>query len=215
MAIIKEVTDEGTVGFQKRLDPAAAQMLIDAQQTKQYKFPERSTIRELTANGIDAVYEKNTAIKILTGKISKDEVYKTRHDSAYADSNFFPGYFDLKYLDPKDEVTIRMIRGYEHDQLIIRDTGVGVGNVPHPVTGKSRLEGILEIGYSTKRNTDNELGSFGIGGKSALSMGVDSYMFTSRHNGKLNQFRVYNFHFNCLIGKLREGAVKDYLYPKS
>src|SRR5699024_8159496 len=56
---------------------------------------------------------------------------------------------------------------------------------------------------------------FGIGGKSALSMGVDSYMFTSRHNGKLNEFRGYNFHFNCLIGKLREGAVKDYLYRKS
>lgn len=166
MAIVESVKHQGSAGIRKRIDPVAMQMLIDGQQSKQYKEPEKSAVREVFSNAVDAISEKNKALKILSGEATPEDFYIHSDNEVSKDSNFFIGYYDEKYLDKEDN-TVKITHQYKgtgRDILIIQDKGVGIGFEKHPDTGKTRLEGVLEIGYSTKRNTDTELGKWGIDG---------------------------------------------------
>lgn len=166
MAVVKAVEEQGSAGVRKRIDPAAMMMLIDGQQSKQYKEPEKSAVRETVSNAIDAISEKKKAISILNGESKPEDYYVRRTEAVLKDSNFFIGYYDLKYLNPKDDTVLitHKHNSTGKDILKIRDSGVGIGYCKHPDTGKTRLEGVLEIGYSTKRNTNTELGKWGING---------------------------------------------------
>lgn len=166
MAVVEIKKEQGTDGVRKRIDPVAMMMLIDGQQSKQYKEPENSAVREVVSNCIDAISEKNKALKILRGEAKPSDFYVRRSDELAKDSNFFIDYYSLEHLDEGNDI-VRVSHKYNStgmDILSFTDYGVGIGFVKHPDTGKTRLEGVLEIGYSTKRNTNTELGKWGIDG---------------------------------------------------
>ena len=68
--------------------------------------------------------------------------------------------------------------------------------------GASRLEGYLELGFSTKRNTAKRTSkAFGLGAKVPLSTGVDFYTVETAHNGKLFKMNCFAYKTDFLIGK--------------
>src|SRR5690606_1719523 len=129
---------------------------------------------ELVSNGIDSINEKETARKILSGESEESEYYyvpgtNPAMDAAieantgeYEDSRFDADYYDLKWLDlTSNRVLIKYLESdnTQRDRVQIIDYGVGLS--------PRRLEGILELGYSTKRLAKSPLGKFGLGAKVA------------------------------------------------
>ena len=134
-------------GMAKEIDDGAISMLYDNLQRSQYQYPMKSTVRELVSNGIDSNNEKNIALSILSGKAKVEDHYyvagNTGMDEAinnnvgvYKDSKFTPDYYNASWLNTEDN-SVQVIyqeRGpLERDQLIIKDSGVGLGD--------KRLEG--------------------------------------------------------------------------
>lgn len=197
---IKTIDQEirsNTAGVAKRINKGAERMVFDILQSTQYSNPIPSTIRELVTNACDSQREKEIAIEILTGVKTEEDYFIRRDGEQYSDSNFNRDYYDLKYLNTDiDTVTINYKRnegvGY-CDVLEIIDHGVGIG-------GK-RLEGILELGYSTKRNTSQNFGAFGLGAKVALSTGVEFYTIETVHNGKKFKCNCYPYKTDFMIPK--------------
>ena len=137
------------------------------------------------------------AIEILTGVKQASDYYITRDGEQYSDSNFDPSYYDLANLN---QINNHIEVVYQHNQgvgycdiLSIKDYGVGIG--------AKRLEGILELGYSTKRNTSQNFGAFGLGAKVALSTGVDFYTIETVYNGKRFKANCFNYKTDFIIPK--------------
>lgn len=200
-----------SAGIVKTIDENALTLILDNVQINQYTLPEQSTARELTANAIDGQREKERALEILTGKAKVEDYYIKRDDKKYDDSNFDASYYDLKYLDTKhNRVQLKYIVGKEGvgwcDKFIVKDYGVGLG-------GK-RLEGYLaKIGYSTKRNTINQMGGFGVGSRVALSLRNDYYTTETVYNGMRFKFNIYSYKVDSLIGKFNSqtGLVNNFV----
>ena len=184
-------------GISKKINKGAEKMVFDILQATQYSTPIPSTVRELVSNACDSQREKEIALEILSGEKEVSDYYIERDGDQYKDSNFDPSYYDINSLDEENNDVI--INYHENDgvgycdKFEVIDYGVGIG-------GK-RLEGILELGYSTKRNTSENFGAFGLGAKVALSTGVDFYTIETVHNGK-------KFMCNCYPYKT------DFLTPK-
>lgn len=208
MAINTEELEE-IQGFKKEIDMGAISSILDNLQVSQYQHPQKSAIRELVSNGLDSVREKNTAISILTGKSKVEDHYITRDDPMNRDSNFDPKYYDLKWLWTDSSQNFRVGNHgmrpntiyvtYEDggegqkDKVIIEDFGVGLGY--------GRLEGYFKLAYSTKRNTAEALGKFGIGAKAGLST-APFYTMRSRHNGREYVFNIYPHDIVPIIPKM-------------
>lgn len=184
-------------GVAKRINKGAEKLVFDILQSTQYSTPIPSTVRELVTNACDAQREKEIAIEILTGVKQASDYYITRDGEQYSDSNFDPSYYSISNLDiVRNHVQIT----YQHndgigycDKLIIKDYGVGIG--------AKRLEGILELGYSTKRNTSQNFGAFGLGAKVGLSTGVDFYTIETVYNGKRFKANCFNYKTDFIIPK--------------
>jgi hypothetical protein len=184
-------------GVAKRINKGAEKLVFDILQSTQYSTPIPSTVRELVTNACDAQREKEIAIEILTGVKQASDYYITRDGEQYSDSNFDPSYYSISNLDiVRNHIEIT----YEHkdgigycDRLSIKDFGVGIG--------AKRLEGILELGYSTKRNTSQNFGAFGLGAKVALSTGVDFYTIETVYNGKRFKANCFNYKTDFIIPK--------------
>ena len=167
-------------GVDKKIDAGAQRMIYDVLQSTQYSTPLASTVRELATNAWDSQREKEMVLEILSGQKSASDYYISRDGEQYKDSNFDPSYYDPSYLDTENNrVLIR--HTYEKgtgfcDRFEVIDHGVGLGD--------GRLEGILSLGYSTKRNTTEGFGAFGLGAKVAFSTGVPMYQMESIHNGR-------------------------------
>ena len=186
-----------TDGVSKRINKGAEKMVFDILQATQYSNPIPSTIRELVTNACDSQREKEIAIEILTEVKTEEDYFIRRDGDQYSDSNFNPDYYDLNCLEQSiNEVTINYYRndgvGF-CDKLEIIDYGVGIGG--------RRLEGVLELGYSTKRNTSQNFGAFGLGAKVALSTGVDFYTIETVHNGKRFKCNCYPYKTDFMIPK--------------
>ena len=181
------VTNTG--GVAKKINKGAEKMVFDILQSTQYSTPIPSTVRELVTNACDSQREKEMALEILKGEKRIDQYYIERKGEAYADSNFDASYYNQESLDKENchvQITYKQNEGVGFcDTFTVKDYGVGIG-------GK-RLEGILELGYSTKRNTSENFGAFGLGAKVALSTGVDFYNITTVHNGKKFQLSCYPY----------------------
>jgi hypothetical protein len=182
-------------GVSKRINKGAEKMVFDILQATQYSNPIPSTIRELVTNACDSQREKEIAIEILTGVKTEEDYFIRRDGEQYSDSNFNPDYYDLNCLNQDtNDIIINYYRnegiGY-CDKIEIIDCGVGIG-------GK-RLEGVLELGYSTKRNTSQNFGAFGLGAKVALSTGVDFYTIETVHNGKKFKCNCYPYKTDFII----------------
>ena len=184
-------------GLAKRINKGAEKLVFDILQSTQYSTPIPSTVRELVTNACDAQREKEMAIEILTGVKQVSDYYITRDGEQYSDSNFDPSYYDLACLNIINnhiEVVYQHNEGIGYcDTLSIKDYGVGIG--------AKRLEGILELGYSTKRNTSQNFGAFGLGAKVALSTGVDFYTIETVYNGKRFKANCFNYKTDFIIPK--------------
>jgi hypothetical protein len=185
MAIHESNKIESSSGFAKEFDEGSKHMAMDIVQRYQYQFPQKSTLRELAANAVDSHKERDIARLILSGRAKEEDYYIRREDAENKASNFDSSYFDLKWLSAKQDVEII----YEEssigrDRIRVIDEGVGLG-------GK-RLEGYFKLNWSSKRNSKSAIGKWGLGSKSPLSTGVDSFRVTTRHNGKQFSFDVYS-----------------------
>lgn len=188
---------ESKKGIDRKIDQSFQKKMIDIVQKTQYQYPIESCIRELVSNSVDAVNEKIIARKILSGQNKEEDFFITRNDSEYKDSNFDKSYYNLEYFDPEDTVKITLHEKEGQgwcDNLIILDKGVGIS--PQRFYKMSNF-----VGFSTKRNTNQGFGSFGIGNKSALSTGVDYYTMVTCYNGYIFKANIYNHKTDYLVGK--------------
>lgn len=209
---IKQIDNEfvgSDTGVAKRINRGAEKLVFDILQATQYSTPIPSTVRELVTNACDSQREKEIAIEILTGQKTVEDYYINREGEQYEDSNFDPSYYNITNLDVVNK-HIDVI--YKHnvgvgycDEFTIKDYGVGIGG--------RRLEGILELGYSTKRNTSENFGAFGLGAKVALSTGVDFYTIETIYNGKRFKANCFNYKTDFLIPKfnLSTGQENPYI----
>lgn len=197
MAELKLQVHEGTEGIAKQIEDSALSLIFDNVQKSQYSEPEKSTIRELVSNGLDAISEKLVALDIIHGRKTVEEVFLNKEEAIYADSKWMPEYYDPQWLDTENNNVVityyEALPGVDKDYITISDNGVGIGHIINPKTGQSRLQGVLKLGYSTKRLNNVALGKFGIGAKAALSTGVESYTMITRHNGREYHFEVYDY----------------------
>lgn len=220
MAIVNDAVED-IQGFAKEIDQGALNQVLDNLQMHQYQYPQKSAIRELVSNGIDAVTEKRIALSILSGETKVSDHFIERHDALNGDSNFDPKYYDpewlftermrstikisgtrpLMYNDP-DTVYVTYEDGgvTEKDKVIIEDFGPGLGG--------HRLEGYFKIGFSTKRNTKEALGKFGIGAKAGLAT-APFYTMTSHYNGREYQFIVYPHKIQSIVPRLNMETGKE------
>jgi hypothetical protein len=185
---------QGSAGIAKKINKGAEKMVFDILQSTQYSMPVQSTIRELVTNACDSQREKEIAIEILIGTKKVEDYYIERHGPQYEDSNFDISYYNRDHLDTASEIELVYTKnegvGY-CDTFAVTDYGVGIG--------ARRLEGILELGYSTKRNTSENFGAFGLGAKAALSTGVDFYTIETIYNGMRFKCNCYNYKTDFII----------------
>ena len=186
---------QGSAGIAKKINKGAEKMVFDILQSTQYSMPIQSTVRELVTNACDSQREKEVALEILNGKKKVEDYYIERHGAQYEDSNFNKDYYNIGYLST-DKNHIEL--WYEENEGVgycdifsVTDYGVGIGG--------RRLEGILELGYSTKRNTSENFGAFGLGAKAALSTGVDFYTIETVYNGMRFKCNCYNYKTDFII----------------
>ena len=216
---IGKAVQSNSAGLQKRINKSAEKLVFDVLQSSQYSTPIPSTVRELVTNACDSQREKEIALEILSGKKQVEDYYIKRDDDQYKDSNFNPEYYDPEYLcrdNNRVVITYKENDGTGYcDVFSVVDYGVGIGD--------SRLEGYLELGFSTKRNTAENFGAFGLGAKVPLSTGVDFYTVETAHNGKLFKMNCYAYKTDFLIGKfqadgqiaLSDGTTVNYINVNS
>tara|TARA_R110000744_G_scaffold121994_1_gene226885 strand:- start:147 stop:2885 length:2739 start_codon:yes stop_codon:yes gene_type:complete len=186
---------QGSPGIAKRINKGAEKMVFDILQSTQYSMPIQSTIRELVTNACDSQREKEMAIEIVEGTKKVEDYYIERHGDQYEDSNFDLSYYNIDSLAPSInciDLVYTKNEGVGYcDIFQVTDYGVGIGS--------KRLEGILELGYSTKRNTSENFGAFGLGAKAALSTGVDFYTIETIYNGMKFKCNCYNYKTDFII----------------
>tara|TARA_R110000823_G_scaffold12568_7_gene42135 strand:- start:288 stop:3128 length:2841 start_codon:yes stop_codon:yes gene_type:complete len=196
---------QGQEGVKKKINKGAEKLVFDILQASQYSQPIPSTVRELTTNACDSQREKEMAIEILRGTKKANDYYIQREGEAYIDSNFDLSYYDLSHLNSTEDKIYLVYKENKGtgfcDTFTVRDHGVGIGD--------RRMEGILELGYSTKRNTSENFGAFGLGAKVALSTGVDFYTITTVHNGRRFKCNCYNYKTDFIIPKFNLETGKE------
>lgn len=190
----KEIVTRNSVA--RGIEESAIGLMMDIVQSTQYQYPIESCVREITANAIDSVTERNRAVDILTGKSKVSDFFVERSEALYKDSKWDPSYYNTKYFSDNNTVTIT----YKDrdgvgrcNSLVIKDEGVGLG--------LSRIFGVLGVGWSTKRLRKDTMGSFGLGSKSGLATGADYYTIRTAHNGVRYEVRVYNRKYQSMIGE--------------
>jgi len=200
---------QGSAGIAKKINKGAEKMVFDILQSTQYSMPVQSTIRELVTNACDSQREKEIAIEILSGKKKVEDYYIERHGAQYEDSNFNKDYYNIEHLQAGTnhiDLVYEQNEGVGYcDVFKVTDYGVGIG--------ARRLEGILELGYSTKRNTSENFGAFGLGAKAALSTGVDFYTIETVYNGMRFKCNCYNYKTDFIIPafNVKTGAANPHI----
>lgn len=191
-------------GMVKQIDEAGIGMVYDTLQKYQYSFPIKSTVREILCNGVDSVMEKKMAREILTGKAKVEDYFVDLEGPLYKDSKWRPEYYDLRWFNERDDkVYMTYVIGpqMQKDQVIFEDSGVGLG-------GK-RLEGYFKLAFSTKRLSKIPVGKWGLGAKSPLSIGIDSYIMETWYNGRYYKFQIYSNNYYSIIPQLNMETEKE------
>ena len=200
---------QGSEGIAKRINKGAEKMVFDILQSTQYSMPIQSTVRELVTNACDSQREKEIARQIILGEKKVEDYYIERHGAQYEDSNFDKNYYSIGWLDSESnhiDLVYEQNEGVGYcDTFKVTDYGVGIGG--------RRLEGILELGYSTKRNTSENFGAFGLGAKAALSTGVDFYTIETIYNGMRFKCNCYNYKTDFIIPafNVKEGKPNPFI----
>ena len=136
MALLEEKQMFGS-GMVKEIEESAISLILQNLQQDQYQYPEKSFIREIVSNCVDAIEEKKVAKSILTGESSVEDHYSSVESDITKDSKFDSEYYNLDFLSPEDRIEITYINRYtsNRDKIVIEDTGVGLGD--------SRLQGFF------------------------------------------------------------------------
>lgn len=218
MAILTEQMED-VQGFQKEIETSAMAAMMDVLQKYQYSHPQKSAIRELVCNSLDAIRERDIALGIISGRFKEEDYFIRRDGDLYKDSNFDRNYYDPKWLwsildthdkhlhpslyaKRSDKVYITYIDGGEtqKDKLLIEDFGVGMGG--------RRVERYFSLGFSTKRNTKSAIGKFGIGAKAGLAA-APFYTMTTRYNGREYSFNIYPHQIMSIVPQLNTETGKS------
>lgn len=191
------IKERGSEGIRKEINANSIDIIFDVLQVYQYKYPIESTVRELASNAVDAQREKEIAIQILKGEANEEDFFIKKDGKEFEDSKFKKEYYDLQWLDTDNNlVELNYIDGDGSgfcDKFTVTDYGVGIGD--------GRLEGFIQLGYSTKRATREQIGGFGAGGKSPLSTLTPFFTVESAYNGNLFKLNIYSKKVEDLIGE--------------
>lgn len=203
MAILHQNNQEVDAGFNKKFEAGSEALLMNFVQSTQYKYPEKSAVRELGTNAIDSIREKQRFFKIQSGEAKISDFYVEKEGDMYKDSKYDPTYYDEKWLS-KTENMVKLVYkangNNQRDTLHIIDTGVGLGG--------TRLEKSFNPLFSTKRLNTQDLGKFGVGSKSGLALQTDYYTIISRYNGMEFHFNVYEYKVQSTVPRfnMEEGT---------
>ncbi len=192
MAILRDEFTEVTDSVIKEFEEGAHGLALDILQKYQYRYPFKSSIRELVSNALDSHKEREVAREILFGRLDVKDVYVDIEGVLYKDSKFDPSYYDFNYLSDDNKIKVRYIEGPIRDKIRIEDNGVGLRE-------RDRLPGYMRIGYSSKRLNKLAIGRYGIGAKAPLSTGVPFFTFYSRYNGYEYAFNVYHANIENIV----------------
>ena len=183
-SVLKKTIHEGSIGI-----------MFSVLQSSQYSKPYKSAVREIISNSLDSIKERDNALKILNGELKVSDLYLKKEGEEFKDSGFDKDYYDPKWLsdDPTAQIIYIENDPDTRDRIQFVDNGVGLG--------KDRLINSFSLGFSTKRASKSQTGSFGLGAKSLISTGVDFYTITSRYKGDFFKFDVYKDHVISKVDK--------------
>ena len=203
---MKATEGVGNNTIKKEIFKGSEAIIYDVLQNSQYSFPVKSSVREIVSNGLDSVTEKNNSLKIMSGKMTVEDLYMQKEGEEFKSSNWDSAYYDKKWLNPINEVRITYVENATNlrDAIEFTDTGVGLG--------MNRLIDSFSLGYSSKRLSKSQLGSFGLGSKSLLSTGVEFYTVCTNHNGLYFEFDVYKDHIASVIPKFEDDGTENEVY---
>lgn len=209
MAILESNETQSRGGIRKELDEASQEVILDIVQVALYRYPFQSMIRETVSNSLDANAEKVQATLIKTGQAKVTDFYaEPDHNSKIqVDSLFNAEYYDVKHLNPENKVTLNFHihpNPLGRDLMCIKDTGVGLGG--------RRLVKFFTPGSSSKRLNKKALGKYGIGNKSPLASGIESYYMTTTYNGKRTTFEIRKDKFDIITPKFNKAGNKNPFY---
>ena len=208
---IKATEGVGNGVIKKTIHAGSEAIMFSVLQETQYMYPIKSSVREIVSNSLDSINERDNALKILRGEIKVEDLFIEKEGSEYKESKFDKNYFNEEWLSDKNEVTIHYIENDTElrDRIEFIDHGVGLGG--------RRLLGYFNLGFSSKRLSKSQLGNFGLGAKSLLATGVDSYKVTSHYNGKMFRFEIFKDHVIPDISKFNDnGETNDlFVFPQS
>lgn len=195
---IKSTEGVGSNVLKKVIHAGSESIMFSVLQETQYVYPFKSSVREIVSNCLDSVTERNNTRKIIQGELKASDLYITKEGTEFSGSGFNSDYYNLSWLSTEDKVTILYIDNdtSTRDRIKFIDNGVGLGG--------TRLINYFSLGYSSKRLSKNQLGSFGLGAKSLLATGIDYYTVTSRYNGREYSFDVYKDHVLSAVPKFNE-----------
>jgi len=204
MSILTVETSSSKSGIKKTIDKDSNDVALDILQRGIYAHPVQSTVRELASNAYDANIERNMAVAILNGSDKVEDHYDvTKVDGIYHASGWDPDYYNIKHLSDDQNIYLLYEEGVQKDILRIKDNGIGLGG--------SRLIGYFQLAYSSKRTQKGVNGRWGLGNKSALSLGIDSYTVINRYNGRKFRFEVYLDNVISTTPKFSNGKKNDFI----
>jgi len=196
MAVLEQINN-GDVGIKKEIDEGAIDLVFQAIQEDMYSYPIKSFVRETISNGLDAVTERNIALKILDGE-PEENYYEQRQDGKLLkDSGFNVEYYDRDYLSSRDFIDVKYKEGNNRDTISVTDRGVGLGG--------SRLKGFFKLGFSSKRNMKDVIGKFGAGAKAGLATGVEFFTMETTYEGYRTKFMIYKTDYEPVTMEKSDG----------
>jgi len=203
IANVKATEGVGDNVLKKKIHEGSESIMFSVLQETQYIYPFKSSVREIVSNSLDSISEKKNALKILNGDIEIEDLFIEKEGEEFKDSRFNADYYDTKWLSDDNDVKIRYIENDTdmRDRIQFIDHGVGLGG--------DRLVNYFSLGFSSKRLSKSQLGSFGLGAKSLLATGVDSYSMTTRYNGKEFQFDIFKDHVVSTMPKFNDDGSKN------
>ena len=196
-------TTSSTSGIKKTIDEQSMEIALEVLQSSMYQYPIKSTVREVTSNALDAVKERMLAVDIIKGRKKVEDHFIDRKEGIYHSSAFDKDYYDIKALSDSDVVTLTYTEGTGsvRDTFSVKDCGVGLGG--------GRLENYFTLNYSSKRNSKDYLGSFGLGSKSPLSTGCESFRMISVYNGLKYRFDIYIDKIESVVPKFDDEGLNE------
>jgi len=203
IANVKSTKGVGDNVLEKTIHKGSESIMFSVLQETQYMYPFKSSVREIVSNSLDSISEKKNALKILDGEIEIDSLFIEKEGEEFKDSKFNADYYDVKWLSQNNKVIIRYIENdtETRDRIQFIDHGVGLGG--------DRLVNYFSLGFSSKRLSKSQLGSFGLGAKSLLATGVDKYSMTTRYNGKEFSFDIFKDHVVSSTPKFNEDGTEN------